>query len=134
MKVGVKRLGGNLTVGDADTYTSDSTGLASAEYKRDSLAGDEKGNLVLVAKIEDNDTYGNLVVEKSVPWGKAVLADTHFWHRTLWSTGNRAPIWLLLIAFAIIIGVWSSIIYLVRQVIKIKKIGRDYERTSSALE
>lgn len=134
MKVGIKRLGGNLTVGDADTYTSDSTGLASAEYKRDSLAGDEKGNLVLIAKVEDNDTYGNLVVEKSVPWGKAVQADTHFWHRTLWSTGNRAPIWLLFIAFSIIVGVWSTIIYLIRQVIKIKKIGKEYDRTATALE
>lgn len=134
MKVGIKRLGGNLTVGDADTYTSDSTGLANAEYKRDSLAGDEKGNLVLIAKVEDNDTYGNLVVEKSVPWGKAVQADTHFWHRTLWSTGNRAPIWLLFIAFSIIVGVWSTIIYLIRQVIKIKKIGKEYDRTATALE
>lgn len=134
MKVGVKRLGGNLTVGDADTYTSDSTGLASAAYKRDSLAGDEKGNLILVAKVEDNDIYGNLIVEKSVLWGKAVQADTHFWHRTLWSTGNRAPVWLIFIAFAIIAGVWSTIIYLVRQIIKIKKIGKEYERTATAIK
>ena len=44
MNLRIKRLLGNLSVGDADTYTSDSTGFASAEYKRDSMPGDEKGN------------------------------------------------------------------------------------------
>jgi hypothetical protein len=131
MKLGIKRMLGNLTVGDAETYTSDSTGIASAEFKRDSIAGDEKGNLILVGRVEDNDTYGNLVVEKSVPWGKAEKADTHFWHRTLWSTGDRAPIWLLCIALSIIIGVWGVIIYLIRQIIKIKKMGREYEHNLS---
>ena len=123
MKLGIKRRLGNLTVGDAETYTSDSTGMASAEFKRDSMPGDEKGNLILVAKVEDNDNYGNLVVEKSVPWGKSVQAETHFWHRTLWSTGNRAPLWLLFIAYSIVIGVWGTIIFLVLQIVKIKKLG-----------
>ncbi len=131
MKLGIKRSLGNLTVGDAETYTSDSTGTASAEFKRDSIPGDEKGNLILVARVEDNDNYGNLVVEKSVQWGKAVKAEEHFWHRTLWSTGNRAPVWLLVIAFAIITGVWGTIVYLVFQIIKIKKMGKEHERNLS---
>ena len=92
------------------------------------MPGDEKGNLILVARVEDNDSYGNLVVERSVPWGVAVKAEQNFWHRTLWSTGNRAPIWLLFIALAIIIGVWGSIIYLVKQLFKVKKMGKEYER------
>ena len=123
MKLGIKRMLGNLTVGDKETYTSDSTGMASAEFKRDSMPGDEKGDLILVARVEDNDNYGNLVVEKSVPWGKSVQAETHFWHRTLWSTGNRAPLWLLFIAYSIVIGVWGTIIFLVLQIVKIKKLG-----------
>jgi hypothetical protein len=131
MKLGVKRLLGNLTAGEAETYTSDTTGTASAEFKRDSLPGDEKGNIILVARVEDNDSYGNLVVEKSVPWGKAVQADTHFWHRTLWSTGDRAPGWLLFLALSIILGVWGVVFYLVRQLFKIKKMGREYDRKLS---
>ncbi len=130
MKLGIKRSLGNLSVADKETYTSDSTGMASADFKRDSMPGDEKGNLILVARVEDNDNYGNLVVEKSVPWGKAVQPETNFWHRTLWSTGNRAPLWLLFIALSIIIGVWGTIFYLVKQVLKIKKMGRAYERKS----
>lgn len=131
MKLGVKRILGNLTVGEAETYTSDSTGTASAEFKRDSIPGDEKGNIILVARVEDNDNYGNLVVERSVPWGKAVEADTHFWHRSLWSTGNRAPVWLLFIALSIMVGVWGVIVYLIRQLFKIKKMGREFDRKIS---
>jgi len=126
MKLGIKRMLGNLSVGDAETYTSDSTGVASADFKRDSIAGDEKGNLFLVARVEDNDTYGNLVVEKLVPWGKPTLAEANFWRRTLWSTGNRVPVWLLFIAVSIIVGVWGVIIYLIRQVIKMKKMGKEF--------
>lgn len=131
MKLGIKRLLGNLTVGDAETYTSDSMGTASAEFKKDSMPGDEKGNLILVARVEDNDSYGNLVVERSVPWGVTVKAEQNFWHRTLWSTGNRAPVWLLLIALSIIIGVWGTVIYLIRQLFKIKKLGNKDERNLS---
>ena len=131
MKLSIKRLLGNLTVGEAETYTSDSTGTASAEFKKDSMPGDAKGNIILVARVEDNDNYGNLVVEKNVPWGNVAKAETNFWHRTLWSTGNRAPIWLLVIAFAIIIGVWGTLIYLVWQVFKIKKMGKVYDRGMS---
>jgi hypothetical protein len=127
MKLGVKRMLENLTVGDAENYTSDSSGNASAVFIRDSIPGDNKGNIILVAKVEDNDIYGNLVIEKPVPWGKPVIAESHFWHRTLWSTGNRAPIWLLFIALSIIIGVWGTFIYLVRQLLKMKKMGKEYE-------
>lgn len=125
MKLGLKRLLGNLSVGDAETYTSDSTGTASAGFLRDSIPGDKKGNIILVARVEDNDRYGNLVEEKVVPWGKAVQLENNFGHRTLWSTGNRAPAWLLFIALSIIMGVWGTIFYLVREVFKIKKMGKE---------
>ena len=128
MKLGLKRSLGNLTVGDAETFTSDSTGTASAAFIKDSMPGDKKGNLILVARVEDNDIYGNLVVEKPVPWGIKEKAAENFWHRTLWSTGNRAPVWLLFLALSIIIGVWGTLFYLVKQLLKIKKMGKLYDR------
>ena len=122
MKLRIKRMLGNLSVGDAETYTADSTGTASAEFKRDSMPGDQKGNLTLVARVEDNDKYGNLVVEKTVPWGVAVKQNKNFFdQRTLWSTRFRTPLWLLFMAYSIVIGVWGTIIYLIWQIVKIKK-------------
>ena len=92
MKVGIQRLGGILSAGDEETYTTDSSGTVNVELTKDSLPGDEKGNMVLVAKVEDNDQYGNLLVQKTVPWGVALKTDKSFFdQRTLWTTRFRTP-------------------------------------------
>lgn len=124
MKVGIQRLGGILSAGDEETYTTDSSGAVTVELTKDSLPGDQRGNVVLVAKVEDNDQYGNLVVEKAVPWGVAAKSGKNFFQqRKLWATKFRTPIWLLFLANSVIIGVWGTIIYLVIQIVRIRKIG-----------
>jgi hypothetical protein len=125
MKIGIVRSGGSiLSAGDDPTYTTDSTGTITAEFKRDMLPGDKSGNIVLIAKVEDNDQYGNLLSEKTVPWGVALKPGKNFFdQRTLWTTRYRTPLWLLFMAYSIIIGVWGTIIYLVLQIVKIKKLG-----------
>jgi hypothetical protein len=124
MKLGVKRLNGNLSVGDKDTYTADSSGISSAPFLRDSIPGDQQGIITLVAEVDDNDTYGNLVTEKTVDWGKAIAPQKDFFaQRTLWARGSEAPVWLLITVFAIAIGIWGTILYLVMQILKIKKLG-----------
>ena len=125
MKVGVARSGGILSAGDEETYTTDSTGTVNAEFKKDSLPGDQKGNIALVAKVEDNDQYGNLLVEKTVPWGVALKPEKNFFdQRTLWTAQFRTPLWLMFMAYSIVIGVWGTIIYLISQLFKIKKLGK----------
>lgn len=125
MKIGIKRQGGILSAGDEETYTTDSSGTALAEFIKDSLPGDEKGNLIMVAKVEDNDQYGNLRVEKTIPWGVAFTPDkTFFDQRTLWTTRFKTPFWLLFMAYSIVIGVWGTLIYLVVQLVKIDKLGK----------
>ena len=124
IKLGVKRLGGNLSVADKDFYTSDSIGISTAEFKRDSIPGDQKGIITLVAEVDDNDTYGNLITEKTVNWGKVAAPRNNFFaQRTLWSVRSKTPMWLLLSVWSIIIGIWGTIIYLVFQILKIKKLG-----------
>ncbi len=124
MKLGIKRMEGNLSVGDKDTYTADSTGVSSAPFIRDSIPGDQKGIITLVAEVDNNDTYGNLVIEKTVNWGKPIAPQKDFFsQRNLWSIGSEAPIWLLFTVLSIALGIWGTIIYLVFQIIKIKKLG-----------
>ncbi len=60
----VRRLASDLNINETPTFTTDSTGKVSGDFKRDSIPGDEKGNITLLAKIVDNDQYGNLVIEK----------------------------------------------------------------------
>ena len=124
MKVGIQRLGGILSAGDEQTYTTDSSGTVTVELKKTQLPGDKDGNMTLVAKVEDNETLGNLLVEKSTPWGIAIKEDTDFFSkRTLWATQFRSPYWLLFLAYSIIIGVWGTLFYLFVQLRKIIKLG-----------
>jgi hypothetical protein len=121
VKIGIQRLGGILPAGDEENYTTDSTGIVNGEFKKDSLPGNEHGDLMLIARVEDNDELGNLIIEKDVPWGVATKADNSFFNqRALWSTRFRTPLWLLFMAYTIVIGVWGTIVYLVVQLIKIK--------------
>jgi hypothetical protein len=123
--LGVKRLGGILNANETLTYTSDSTGLVTAEFKRDSLPGDKNGNLVLIASVIDNDTYGNLTAEMVVPWGTKTIYTTNFDHRSLFARRGYSPIWLEVLAYTIVVAVWLIIIYLILQIRKIKKLGAE---------
>lgn len=125
LKVAVKRMDGELNICETQTYTTDSTGTISAEFKRDSLPGDVNSNLIVVAKVEDNDQYGNLSVEKSVPWGSKFKYETNFYNRTLFARRGQSPMWLEVMAYSIILAVWGVLIYLIVQLFKIKRIGRN---------
>ncbi|CAN5140543.1 hypothetical protein BH09BAC2_BH09BAC2_16180 [soil metagenome] len=124
MKLGVQRHGGILSAGEEATYTTDSTGTVTVELNKLKLPGDASGNYRLMARVEDNEELGNLSTEKIVPWGIATKADTGFFdQRSLWSTRFRSPFWLLFMAYSIFLGVWGTLIYLMFQVVKIKKSG-----------
>jgi hypothetical protein len=124
LKISIKRAGGNLPVGEEESYTTDSTGMVTALFKRDSLPGDSTGRLLLVATVEDNETYGNLESHMWVPWGIYIEHESNITKRTLWATRSRTPAWLLFIAYSIVISVWGMLIYLVIQLVKIRKLGK----------
>jgi hypothetical protein len=123
MVLTVKRLGGNLNINETATYTTDTAGAVTAEFKRENLPGDTKGNLILVANVIDNDTYGNLTAETKAPWGTKLIYTTNYNHRSLFARRGYSPIWLELLAYGIIAAVWIVIIYLILQIRKIIKLG-----------
>ncbi len=125
MRVGIKRLGGILSGGDADTYTTDSSGSVLVAFTRNNIPGDFSGQIMITAKIEDNEMLGNVSVEKNVAWGTpAKQSEDFFSRRELWSTRFRSPYWLLFMAYAIVIGVYGTLAYLVYQLVRVIKIGR----------
>jgi hypothetical protein len=124
LKIIIKRMAGNLSVGDEETYTTDSTGTAVAEFKKENIPGDKDGYIIVAAKAEDNDTYGNLYIEKQIKWGAPFLAaNNNFNRRTLFATRDKSPLWLLALAYSIGLGVWGTLIYLITRIIRIRKIG-----------
>jgi hypothetical protein len=128
VKIGAKRLGGFLKISDDESFTTDSTGTVTGEFKLAELPSDDaKKDITLVARTEDNELYGNLSIEKTVPWGVVVAHQSNFGKRALWATRDKAPLWLLFMAFSIIAAVWSVIIYLVFQIVKIAKLGKEHD-------
>ena len=121
--VGVKRLGGILNVNETQTYPTDSSGSVTAEFKRENLPGDQKGNITLIASVVDNDIYGNLSAEFTAPWGTKSVYMTNFDHRSLFARRGHSPIWLELLAYSIVIAVWSVIIFLLVQIKNLKKLS-----------
>jgi hypothetical protein len=125
IKIGIKRLGADLQIGDDQSYTTDSMGRVKAEFRKTGIPGNATGNITLVAKVEDNDQYGNLRIEKMIPWGTKFVAGKDFFHRALWASQFHSPVWLVLIAYTILITVWGTLIYLVFLLIKIRRLGRE---------
>jgi hypothetical protein len=125
MVLAVKRLDGNLNISETATYTTDSLGAVTGEFTRENLPGDQKGNLILVANIIDNDVFGNVEAESTVPWGKPLVYTNNFNHRSLFARRGLSPIWLELLAYGIILLVWAVIIFLVFQIRKIIQLGLD---------
>src|SRR6185312_5451099 len=118
--IAIRRLDSWLNVNQTATFTTDSTGSAQADFKRDSIPGDEKGNIVLVAKVDDNDNYGSLLQEMTVPWGSKFTGENAFAQRTLFATRNKAPVWLLITAYTIVICVWGVLGFLAVNLVKIR--------------
>ncbi|MDX5443598.1 MAG: hypothetical protein LPJ89_07435 [Hymenobacteraceae bacterium] len=124
IRVGIQRLNTVLPVNPDGPYTTDEEGIALAEFTRDSLPGDEKGNLLLVARVDDNDTYGTMTLEATVPWGAVVKYPNTFSERSLFATRDKAPYWLLFLSGLIFFTVWGTIVYLVVLLIRIRNLGK----------
>lgn len=130
LKVGINRLIGVLNAGEDDTYSTDEEGMATVEFNKDSLPGNEQGILTLVARVDDNEEFGNLRVSKTVPWGiPGASKESTLLHRSLWAPSNRAPVWLMMLAYSIIAGVWGVLLYLVFQLVKVIRLGKNLKES-----
>jgi hypothetical protein len=123
MVLAVKRLNSDILVDQNPTHTTDSLGVASTDYSLTDLPGDSAGNIILIAKLEDNDVYGNLTSERIVPWGIPTRYIIDFNKRSLSARQGRTPLALAFIAYPVALAVWAVIFYLLFQIRKIKKLG-----------
>ncbi len=129
LKAFIYRNFGKLSIGE-DAYTTDEAGTAKVEFMI-TIPGDEKGNIQVGAAIEDHEDYGNLTATRTVAWGLALSRTDNFWDkRTLWSTRERTPLWLLIFPNLMILLVWGVIIYLVIMIFALKRIHRNSLKNS----
>lgn len=111
----VKRLFNPLKVGEG---TTDENGEAAVEIPNN-LPGDSKGNITLMAKLDENETYGNLEASVLQKWGIPVSDKIQNHQRTLWS--SDPPIWMLVTFIILMVVVWGHYIVIVFQLLRLRK-------------
>ncbi len=111
----VKRLFYPLKVGEG---TTDENGEATIEFPNN-LPGDPKGNLTLIGRLDENETYGYLEASVVQPWGVPISDKLQELPRALWST--HPPIWMM-ITFAVLVGtVWGHYLVIIIQLFRLRK-------------
>lgn len=121
MMLYAQRYFGNLQVDE--TKTTDAQGMAYFEF-RDSIPGDSAGNITFIVKLNADGLDGfkqNSVLKAGVPTNKPSLIAT----RAMWTVREHAPIWLIAAYSLAVIAVWSVLIYIIRQIIRIRKSGQE---------
>jgi hypothetical protein len=113
VKVYVPRMFSLLSIGE---LTLDDSGTASVEFPSD-LPGDKQGNLTIISRFEENQTFGNVEKKETIKWGMPTdyLPSTH---RALWT--QTAPKWMVFTLSILLIGVWGHYLFAVISLIRIK--------------
>ena len=123
IKCSVQRMFSRLPVGEEFNFT-DENGEVLIQVPED-LPGDDSGNLELIAGLEEDDDFGNVFVISTLPWGSNVLKhEDTFDQRTMWSSREKTPVYMLIWPNLILLVVWGVIVYLL---VQIRKIHRDIE-------
>ena len=121
LKFYVKRLFGNMPAAEDYTVTTDENGLASFKYSS-SIPGDTAGVITVAARMEDNDQFGNVENSSATSWGTPLEIIKDPFPRAVW--GVYAP-WGIVITLSVLFGgVWSTYIFIVAQLVAIKKEGK----------
>jgi mono/diheme cytochrome c family protein len=117
----VKRYFGNMAVADASS--TNEKGYVSFQIPKD-IPGDKDGNIELIVKLSNesgSDIKKSIKLAIGVPTNKPPLTQS----RAMWNISIKAPIWLLLSYTLVVVGIWSFLIYIVLQLVKIKKSSKN---------
>lgn len=117
----VSRYFGKLQIGK--TMRTDSVGCAMFDFPKD-LPGDSAGNLEVVINVND-EVYGEIEsiskMQIGVPTDKPSLTEK----RAIWNVLKLAPWWIIITYTTILLGVGFVILLIIKNLIKIKKLGEE---------
>jgi len=115
----IPRLFSLLKIGE---IALDENGTGTMEFPKE-IVGDTLGNLVVIAKIEENDQFGFVQGRNVINWGvhkqyyKAEVPS-----RELWTP--IAPLWMIITLLIMLAGVWAHYMYAVYELIMIKRLSK----------
>jgi hypothetical protein len=121
VKLCIKRTFNFLLFGETGAVT-DATGQVAGELPPD-IPGNGNGTLTIFGRLEEDEKYGTVEGGISIPWTVLPKKNPDRM-RTLWSSGDNAPLLLVISSVTIITIIWGIIFYLVYLLIKIKRLGK----------
>ncbi len=98
--------------------TTDENGEASVEVPNN-LPGDAKGDIMLMAKLDENETYGNLETAVVQKWGIPVSDKLNELPRALWSA--HPPYWMMITFIILMSTVWGHYLVILIQLFRLRK-------------
>ncbi len=91
------------------------------------IPGDTAGVVSIVAKIEDDESYGTVVAMGKINWASPIQPVVEK-HRGLGDTD--APLWMVYTLIILLSAVWFHYLYVIIQVIRIKLDAKKQERSA----
>ncbi len=95
-------------------------GSATLEFPT-TVPGNQLGYLTLLAKVEDNEVYGNVEASGTINWGKP-LPPEKIIIRGLGDT--NAPLWMVYTLIVLLSLVWFHYMYVIFTVFRIRHLGK----------
>jgi len=83
------------------------------------LPGDAQGNLTLIGRLDENETYGNLEASVVQKWGVAVSNKSQELPRALWS--SHPPLWMLITFIILMTAVWGHYAIIIYELFRLRK-------------
>lgn len=111
----VQRMFNPLKVGEGAT---DEAGEVTVEFPAQ-LPGDAKGNLTIMARLDENEIYGNLEATAVQQWGVPVSDKIEDQPRALWSV--HPPLWMLITFIVLMVTVWGHYIVIIFELFRLRK-------------
>ena len=114
VKIYVPRMFSLLPIGE---ITLDEAGAGTLEFPSD-LPGDSLGFLTVIAKFEENATFGNVENQSTLKWGVPTVYSEPKFHRALWT--KTAPKWMIYTLSVLLAGVWGHYLFAIISLVRIK--------------
>lgn len=111
----VKRSFNPLKIGEG---TTDENGDASVEVPA-GLPGDPLGNITLLGRLDEHETYGFLETASVQKWGVPVSNRIEDQPRALWS--SHPPLWMLITFIILMAAVWGHYAVIVYELFRLRK-------------
>lgn len=118
IKIYVPRMFSLLPIGD---ITTDEEGYGDLKFPTD-LPGGANGELTIIARIEEHETFANAEVAIPAAWGLKTDHQATKVPRALWSP--NAPLWMVITFVILMVGVWYHYGLIVYELIQVHRLSK----------